>query len=518
MELSRRDFLKQYVLGAGIVAMSGQFGDITGTVNKQRRPNILWLIAEDISTDLGCYGTPLVSTPNINKLAAEGALYTNAFTTSPVCSPSRSAFMTGMYQTAIAAHHQRSNVARPNWPDYKNKPLPQNVKVITEYFRSVGYFMCNSAGLNWHMRGKTDFNFVTEKEPFDGTDWEQRRSNQPFFAQVNFRQTHREYERDTERPIEPAKVKLPSYYPDHPVVRRDWADYLENIQILDRKVGQFLKRLEEDGLADNTIVFFFGDNGRDHLRGKQFLYEGGIHIPLIIRWPSHIKPNTVVDDLVSAIDFGPTCMKLVGIKLPANMQGRPFIGHNVKKRECIFAARDRVDGTYDRIRCVRTERFKYIRNYYTDRPYIKFDTGTYMTVFMPVLTVMEVLREEGRLTPLQASFMIPSRPVEELYDLQNDTEEINNLADNPNFQKDLKKLRTMLEDWIKRTNDMGQMPEETQVTVQSEQYHRDRNKRQMERQGLSPDITPQEYLKYWEKQLLSIKKRDNKEYYDEQKE
>lgn len=334
--MERRDFVKRCAAGATALALTGGLGRGAGGGGGRKRPNILWLIAEDFCPDLGCYGTPIVRTPAIDRLASEGARYTRAFVTAPVCSPSRSAFMTGMYQTTIGAHQHRTPAKRP---------LPEGVRVITEFFRAAGYFTANCGGGNWTRRGKTDFNFQAP-HPFDGTDWRQRGSGRPFFAQVNFGETHRTFKRDPENPIDPDRVKLPPYYPDHPVARRDWADYLECAQVPDRKVGAVLKRLEEDGLAGSTIVFFFfGDNGRPHVRGKQFLYEGGIRIPLIIRWPGHIEPGTVVDDLVSAIDFGATCMHLARIDVPSRMQGRPFLGPGATGRDVIVAARDRCDET-----------------------------------------------------------------------------------------------------------------------------------------------------------------------------
>ncbi|UCF00431.1 MAG: sulfatase [Planctomycetota bacterium] len=463
------------------------------------RRNILWIIAEDLSPDLGCYGNALVKTPNIDNLAGEGARYTNAFTTSPVCSPSRSAFMTAMYQTSIGVHHHRSH-------RYDGYTLSEPVKVITEYFRAGGYFSCNCAGLNRQKPGKTDFNFSVEN-PYDGTDWRQRRVGQQFFAQINFSETHRPFKRDTENPIDENKVKLPPYYPDHRIARRDWADYLEHIQILDEKVGNVLKRLEEDGLADNTIVFFFGDHGRPHVRGKQFLYEGGIRVPLIIRWPGHIEAGTVVDDLVSAIDFGPTSLKLAGIEPPKHMQGQVFIGPDAKKREFVIAARDRCDGTVDRIRCVRTKRFKYIRNYYPNRPYMQFNL--YKKHRYPVWSLMQVLYAAGKLTPQEELFMACIRPREELYDLQSDPHEINNLADNAEHQETLKKLRGILDKWIEDTGDQGGVPEDPQIGVIAYQDVQDYYEPEQKKRGLSPSASPAEYLKFWEKTLFPACPKEN---------
>jgi uncharacterized sulfatase len=490
--MNRRDFLKKCAIGAGGIVLSGRPRGIGYAAGKGGRPNILWIIAEDLSPDLSCYGEGLVKTPNINKLASEGVRYTNVCTTSPVCSATRSAFMTGMYQTSIDCHHHRSH-------RYDGYTLPEPVKVITEYFREAGYFTSNCAGLNWNKRGKTDFNFKLNK-PFDGTDWRQRKEGQPFFSQINFSETHRVFKRDPDNPIDEDAVNLPPYYPDHPIARRDWANYLEFIQILDKKVGKVLKRLEEDGLADNTIVFFFGDHGRPHMRDKQFLYEGGIWVPLIIRWPGHIRPGTVVDDLVSAIDFGPTCLKSAGIEPPEHMQGQVFMGLGAKRREYLIAARDRCDGTADRIRCVRTKRFKYIRNYFPNRPYRQFNL--YKKHRYPAWTLMEVLYVQGKLTPEQELFMASVRPDEELYDLKSDPYEVKNLAGDPEHQEKLKELRGILDKWIKETSDQGEIPEDPRIGVIAYQDVKKYYAPEIKKRGLPINARPSEYLKYWEKRLF----------------
>ncbi|MHC4639251.1 MAG: sulfatase family protein, partial [Planctomycetota bacterium] len=332
----------------------------------------------------------------------------------------------------------------------------------------------------------------------------QRKRGQPFFAQVNFPLTHRTFVRDKKNPIDPEKVKLPPYYPDHPVSRRDWADYLESIQVLDTQIGEVLKRLEDEGLADNTIVFYFGDHGRPHVRGKQWLYEGGIHIPLIIRWPGHIKAGAVADDLVSSIDFGPTSMSLAGIKPPQHMQGQVFLGSQARQRKYIFAARDRCDETgcdetVDRIRCVRTKRFKYIRNFMPDRPYTQFNC--YKNGYYPVVTLMEVLHKQGKLTPAQEKFMAQTRPKEELYDLKKDPFEINNLAGKPKYAKILNEFRDRLADWIEETSDNGEIPEDKQEVKYWKDFFGDRHKNGMKKKGLS-SASPEEYLKWWERKLL----------------
>ena len=302
--MKRRDFLK--AISAGTVSMT--FPDITRaqqTSVKDTRPNILWIMSEDISPDLSCYGTPAVQTPNLDNLAKQGVRFTNAFTTSPVCSTSRSAMITGMHQGAIGAHHHRSHRG-------DGYVLPEQVKPITEYLRQAGYFTANvkTAAPGVRGSGKTDFNFKVNKV-FDGNDWNQRQPNQPFFAQLSISITHRggqwrNLDKKLDNPVNPDKVKLPPYFPDHPIARKDWATYLNSIQMMDIYVGKILKRLEDEGLADNTVVIFIGDHGRCHVRGKQWLYDAGIRIPLIIRWPGKLKPGHVSSDLVSAIDISAT--------------------------------------------------------------------------------------------------------------------------------------------------------------------------------------------------------------------
>jgi uncharacterized sulfatase len=489
--MKRRQFLKKFALGAGGILATNKLTDIAHAAEKER-PNILWLIAEDLSPDLGCYGEQLVRTPNIDNLAREGARYTNTCVTGPVCSATRSAFMTAMHQTSIDCHNHRSH-------RYDGYRLPEPVKVITEYFRRAGYFTSNCAGLNFDKAGKTDFNFTADA-PFNGTDWRQRKVGQPFYSQVNFSPTHRPFKRDPDNPIDWRKVNLPPYYPDHPLTRRDWADYLEYIQVLDKQVGQALKRLEEDGLTDNTIIFFFGDHGRPHVRDKQFLYEGGICVPLIIRWPGNIKPGTVADDLVSAIDFGPTCMALAGIDVPAYMQGQVFIGPDAKKRQYLFSARDRCDGTVDRIRCVRTKQFKYIRNFYPNRPYKQFNL--YKKHEYPVWSLLDVLFIEGKLTPQQQLFMACVRPEEELYDLHSDPYEVNNLAEQAQHQETLKDLRAVLDKWIKDTGDLGGIAEDPAIGVKAFEDVYEYYKPQLIERGLTVNSSPTEYVKFWEKHLF----------------
>jgi len=420
------------------------------------RPNILWLIAEDICADLGCYGNPLVHTPNLDRLAAEGIRFNHAYVTGPICSPSRSAISTGMYQTSLAAHNHRSH----RDDDYR---LPGGVRIFTHYFHQAGYHTSLVTTAAPGVRGspKTDFNFNVER-PFGGSDWSQRPSGQPFYAQVNFSETHRPFRRFPERPIDPAAVTLPASFPDHPVVRQDWAMYLETMQHLDVKVGRVLQRLRDEKLLEETIVFFFGDNGRPLPRGKGFLYEGGIHIPLIVRFPEKYRPEdaapgSVRDDLVSTIDITATSLELAGIGPPVHMHGRLVFGRDAKPRDCIVAAVDRCDESVDRVRCVRAQRFKYLRNFYPERPYCQ--PNVYRDTEYPSLRVMRELHGLGKLTPQQAHFTAPHRPEEELYDLEADPHELHNLAGSPDHQQTLSEMRAILDRWIKETGDKGETPE-----------------------------------------------------------
>jgi len=464
------------------------------SAGNEENPNILWLDAEDLSPDLGCYGAPLVKTPNIDRLASEGILFTNAFVTCPVCSPSRSSVVTGMYQTSIAAHHHRSN---------RDKPLPEGIKHISDYLRDAGYLTCNGQALTEGRQGKLDYNFkMSFDEAFDGTDWSQRKPGQPFFAEVHFSETHRNFYHDPENPIDPEDVELPPYYPDHPIARQDWALYLETVQNLDKKVGKILQRLADEGLADNTVVFFWGDHGRAMVRGKQFLYDGGIRIPLIVRWPNQIKSGTVSDALVSSIDLAPTWLTIAGIQPPHYMQGQVLLHPDACERDYIFAARDRCDETDDRIRCVRTNRYKYIRNFFPERPYTHFNT--YKKTQYPVLTLMEILYKQGKLTPEQAQFMAPNRPEEELYDLQNDPHEVHNLVGDSTYQDILQELRVVLDKWIEESGDQGAIPEDEEVVSSWDKEFENHFAAQMKRYGLEPDISPEEYLAWWEQRLSQM--------------
>ena len=454
------------------------------------QPNVLWIYGEDLSPDLGCYGTPAVQTPNIDRLAEEGTRFTNAFVTCPVCSPSRSALITGTYQTHFDAHNHRSN---------REKPLRDDMKLITDCFREAGYFTCNSPGPPYNRRGKADFNFQRER-PFDGIDWSERAEGQPFYAQINIPDTHRVFKPDPERPINPDDVQLPPYYPDHPLTRKDWALYLESIQVLDRKVGEILERLDAEGLSENTIVFFMSDHGRAHIRCKQFLYDGGIHIPLIVRWPGNVEAEVVSDELVSGVDLTPTTLSLAGLDIPNYVQGQIFLGSEAESREAVFAARDRCDGTDDRIRCIRTSRYKLIRNYHPELPYMQFNG--YKKLQYPLWTLIRILAEKGELSEAQQHFLQQTRPSEELYDLQTDPHEVNNLAGDKGYAAVQNDLNRKLDAWIEATGDMGETPESDETTTYWDENMMESFRESMKGRGLSPEISDSDYLAWWERKLL----------------
>lgn len=426
------------------------------------RPNFLWLLAEDTSPSAySCYGEQrAAATPNIDRLAAEGMRFDRFYTTAPVCSASRSAFNTGMYQTTIGAHQHRT-------PD--KKPLPAGVRTLGEWLRGAGYFTANiktsSDAVGIRGSGKVDWNFIPDSDrPFDGENWHELKSRQPFYAQINFQETHRHFGLDGF--TDPEKVELPPYYPDHPAIRKDYAEYLDAAHRLDVKIAKVLAQLERDGLADNTVVIFMGDNGEAHIRAKQFCYEEGLRVPMIVRWPkglptpAHYIAGKVDRRLLEAIDVAPTLLSLAGIPLPPKMQGVPFLGHQVSApKRYVFGARDRCDETAMRIRSVRDERYRYIRTFTPEVPF--FAPNRYKERQYPAWTLIPRLFAQGDLTPPQAFLCQPRQPEEQLYDLVADRHEIQNLAPSasPEHMAALKRLRAELESWIVRTDDQGRFAE-----------------------------------------------------------
>ena len=470
------------VLTAAAVVLMGLFclprtASAAAAAPHTAKPNIVWIMAEDMGPDLSCYGTPAVRTPVLDRLAAEGARYTQAFTTAPVCSTSRSAMMTGMYQNTIGAHQHRTPA---------KKPLPAGVRTIVGLLRAAGYHTILGGGKGIGGSNKTDLNFTYPKDDFfDGNDFNSRPKDKPFFMQVTFPNTHRAWGRDNQRPIDPNDVPVPPYYPDTPLVRRDIADGLEEIQKMDRLVGRVLDVLKDEGVADHTLVVFIGDNGLCQVRGKQFLYDAGTHVPLIVRWPGKVKPGAVSDDLVATIDVSAAVLAAAGVKLPDHLQGRNFLDPGVPKRDYVFAARDKMDDTHDAMRCVRNRQYSYILNLMPERAYCQLNE--YKEKQYPVLAVLNVMNLKGQLNAAQKPFMAPRKPPEELFDLEKDPHEIHNLADDPAYADVKKSLRAELEAWRQTIHDQGV----------SEEF----------RKGGWPATYPTHSLEEWEAKLTAWEKK-----------
>lgn len=415
------------------------------------RPNLVWIVADDMGDEIGAFGDPLARTPNLDQLAAEGMRFTNAFATSGTCAPSRATLLTGMYATSIGAHHMRSL-------DRGYQPVPPpEVKVFTESLRAAGYYTSSLGKLDYQFSGLFTAPITNWDEPQG--DWRGRADGQPFFALVNIFVTHESFlfGDNTNTVTDPDDVVVPPYYPDTPVVRRDLARHYDNVAALDASVGGILAMLEEDGVADETIVLFFPDNGRGFPRDKRWIYDGGIHEPLIVRWPGGLTPGGVEDALVSFVDFAPTMLALAGVAVPDHMQGRVFLGVSAEPEpEFVFAAADRADEAEERIRAVRDERYKYVRNHRPDTPYgqsiaFRNNLGTMQEIL--------VLGALGALAPPADWYFVQTKPVEELYDTLADPDEIENLAGRPEHAETLARMRAAHDDWVIRTGDLGAVPE-----------------------------------------------------------
>lgn len=428
----------------------------------RQQPNFLWISTEDISAHLGSYGDPHAKTPNLDQLAREGVRYSKAFVVAGVCAPCRSSVITGIYPTTLGTLHMRCRAQ-----------LPAEVKCFTEHLRTAGYYCTN--------RSKTDYQFAVPKEAWDESGgrahWRNRPDpDQPFFAVFNFTTTHESriasdsrYQESTQSLTkqslqDPAKLTtLPPYYADTPVVRKDWARNYDLIRAMDLQAGDLLEQLKQDGLSDNTIVIFWSDHGIGLPRGKRWLYDSGMHVPLIVRIPEKLRidsqgaPGTVNDELVSLIDLAPTLLNLAGIKIPDVLQGRAFLGKNLSEpRKYVYGARDRMDERYDIIRAVRDKRYKYLRNYEPFKAYYQ-----YMNTPEKGATMRELRRVHalGQLPAAAARFMADHKPTEELYDLQQDPHEIHNLANSPEHQDILKRMREAHLQWVLETRDLGLLPE-----------------------------------------------------------
>ena len=338
---------------------------LCGLLHAAERPNVLWITSEDNSPYLGCYGDPLVHTPNLDRLAAQGVRYRHAFANAPVCSSARSTLITGMYASSLGVHNHRSRVA-----------IPAEFKLYPEHLRAAGYYCTNNS--------KTDYNVAHAGQPWDESSnrahFKNRAPGQPFFAVFNFTTSHESQVAPkpgkTTFRVPPEKITLPPYHPDTPDIRRDWANYYDQLTLLDEQVGKLLAELENEGLADDTVVFYYSDHGGALPRGKRNLHDSGTRVPLIVRFPkkwSHLapaEPGAWVDDLVSFVDLPVTVFSLCGVPIPGHYEGRPFLGEKkAPPREHVFLFRGRMDERYDTIRAVRDGRFRYVRNYSPHRPW-----------------------------------------------------------------------------------------------------------------------------------------------------
>ena len=415
------------------------------------RPNILWITCEDISPNIGCFGDDYAVTPNIDQLASQGVRYTRAFAPIGVCAPSRSTLIMGTFAPSVGTHHMRCSGPRPDY-----------LKCFPEYLRDAGWYCSNNV--------KTDYNFASPKAAWDESSnkahWRNRKPGQRFFSVINFTSCHESQIRTgdgSKRAVhDPAKAPIPPYHPDTPEVRRDWARYADNITFMDKEVGGVLRQLEEDGLADDTIVFFFSDHGAGMPRSKRWLYDSSLRVPMVIRFPEKWKhlapsaPGTVSDRLISFVDYGPTVLSLAGVKAPAHMQGKPFLGEAAAPpREYVHGFRDRMDERYDQLRCVRDKKWKYIRNY---RPDLIWAQRIAYMYEMPTMKVWQKLHDEGKLNEVQDRFF-RKKPAEELYDTDADPWETKNLADDPAHRETLERMRAELRRWMIEIKDLGFLPE-----------------------------------------------------------
>ena len=451
------------VLGASAAAASAQ----TATPRPSpaapgARPNIVWISNEDMSPHLGVYGDGLARTPTLDRFAAQAIRFTHAFTTAPVCAPSRAAIITGMYQSAIGAQHMRTTEDRvPELPGPYLAVPPFYVKAFPEYLRAAGYFTSN--------RAKTDYQFGVPFTIWDDlgarAHWRNRPDpSQPFFAVFNLEVTHESQifpsspaRKGKKLITDPAEVKVPPYYPDTPLVRQELARMYDNIADMDGQVAELLRQLDEDGLADNTIVFYWSDHGDGVPRAKRSLYDSGLRVPLMIRIPPRLgklaAPGTVRDDLVSFVDLAPTVLALAGIDVPAHMQGRVLAGPAAGPPPAyVFGARDRMDAEYDMMRSARDSRFLYIRNFSPELPYAGH------IIYRNQSAIMQEwfkLQAESALQGPPALWMRNSRPAEELFDVQRDPHQIENIAGDPAHRDTLEKMRGAVTDWMRRIGDQG---------------------------------------------------------------
>jgi arylsulfatase A-like enzyme len=430
-------------------------------------PNFLWITAEDLCPDLGCYGDGYARTPRLDALARQSVRYTHAFATAPVCSPARSTLITGLYATSLGTQRLRSQF-----------PVPAHIRGFAALLRQAGYYTANNVKTDYNLRDEARFIRDCWNDCSTQAHWRARRPGQPFFAVFNFMTTHQsrtsvwpdeQFENEVRAKLapherhDPAQAPLPPFYPDTAEARQAWARYHDCITLLDREVGALLDQLAADGLADETIVFFYGDNGMGMPRGKRCLWDTGLRVPLLIRFPDKFRhlapapPGTATDRLVSFVDFAPTMLSLAGVPVPTHMQGELFLGKAAgPPRQCVFGARDRVDEAFDLSRSVRDRRYLYIRNFMPHLSWMQPEAYSDASAFR---RQMARLAAEGKLNPAQLRYAAPRKPLEELYDTETDPHQVHNLADSPAHRTVLNHMRQTLRAWLLRSRDVGFLTE-----------------------------------------------------------
>ncbi len=445
--ISRRTFMKSGLAAASIPLASSRVEDN----NTMERPNILWLTCEDMGPHLGCYGDTYARSPHIDAFARKSLRYDFVWSNAPVCAPARTAIITGMYPTSLGAEHMRSyvNIAKP-------------VCLFPQILRENGYYCTNNS--------KEDYNVCPDGDVWDDSStrahWSNRPDGAPFFAVFNFVTTHESQIRTRPHTLrsDPTTVPVPPYHPDTPEVRHDWAQYYDKIEEMDAEFGARLKELEQAGLLENTVIFFYSDHGSGMPRHKRWLYDSGLHVPLIVYVPERFRhlappeyrPGGTTRRLVSFVDLAPTVLSIAGIHPPEWMQGRPFLGrYPTESPAYLFGLRSRMDERIDMLRCVTDGRYVYIRNYMPHLPYGQYLAYMWQT---PTTQVWEKLYKEGTLEPPRTFFWEP-KPPEELYDLENDPHEIKNLVGEPVTREKLEELRRVLREHIFATRDTGFLPE-----------------------------------------------------------
>jgi arylsulfatase A-like enzyme len=423
-----------------------------GAVPQAQQPNILWLTCEDMSPHIGSYGDRYATTPNLDRFAAGALRYTAVWSNAPVCAPARTTLISGLYPPSTGSEHMRSMTR-----------LPAGMEMYPQFLRRAGYYCTNNS--------KEDYNLEKPGQVWDDSSnqahWKNRRAGQPFFAVFNFLITHESQIRTRPHTFvhDPAGVRVPAYHPDTPEVRQDWAQNYDNITEMDRQFAARLKELEDAGLAEDTIVFFYSDHGSGMPRSKRFPYDSGLHVPMLIRVPAKFRdlaprdysPGGTTDRLVSFVDLAPTLLSTVGLRPPEWMQGHAFMGrHPAPPQPYVYGFRGRMDERYDMIRSVRDTRYVYIRNYMPHRIYGQHVSYMFET---PTTAVWKRLADQGKLEPPRTYFW-QTKPPEELYDLTSDRDEVKNLAADPAHRQTLERMRRAQRDLALRIHDVGFLPED----------------------------------------------------------